>query len=108
MAEIRYIGKNGQPPKPRKPTAEQKEREASDARLAAAKAREREAIAAIREMKSAKRGELYPNKVYQRLAAYAFTCFKEHYRGAPTAMLQLFLRTLRGSSTTSTRPTSTR
>jgi hypothetical protein len=97
MAEIRYIGKNGRPPKPRKPTSEQKEREASDARLASAKAREREAIANIREMEyKRKRGELYPNKVYQRLAAYAFTCFKEHYRGAPTAMLQLFLRVLRG------------
>ena len=97
MAEIRYFGKDGGPPKPRKLTAEQKEREASDARLAAAKAREREAIATLRETELArKRGELYPNKVYHRLAAYAFTCFKEHYRGAPTAMLQLFLRTLRG------------
>jgi hypothetical protein len=97
MAEIRYIGKNGQPPKPRKPTAEQKEREGSDARLAAAKAKEREAIAALREMEyKRKRGELYPNMVYHRLAAYAFTCFKEHYRGAPTQLLQLFLRVLRG------------
>ena len=97
MAEIRYIGKNGQPPKPRKLTAEQKEREASSARLDAAKAREREAIANIREMELArKRRELTPNKVFQRMNAYAFTCFKEHYRGGPTTLVRLVERVLRG------------
>lgn len=97
MAEIRYIGKNGRPPKPRKLTAEQKEREASDAQLQAAKAREREAIANIREMEyKRKRAELCSQKVFHRINAYAYTCFKEHYRGAPTALLRLFLRVLRG------------
>jgi hypothetical protein len=99
MAEVihRYLGKNGAPPKPRKLTAEQKERESADARLAAAKAREREAIATLRETELArKRGELYPKKVYERLIAFACVCFKEHYRGAPTTMLRLFERTLRG------------
>jgi hypothetical protein len=58
MAEVfhRYLGKNGKIPKL---TAEQKEREASDARLQAAKAREREAIAALREAElDLKRGKL--------------------------------------------------
>lgn len=99
MAQVfhRYLGKNGKIPKPPKPTAEQKERQGSDARLQAAKARKEEALAAIRETELArKRGELYPSKVYHRLAAYVFTCFKERYRGAPTVLLRLFLRTLRG------------
>ena len=97
MAEIRYIGKNGEPPKPPKPTPKQKEREESDARLQAAKAREREAVANIREMELArKRRELTPNKVFQRMNAYAFTVFKEHYRGAPTTLLRLVERVLRG------------
>ena len=72
MAEIRYIGKNGAPPKSPKPTAEQKEREASDARLQAAKAREREAIATLRETELArKRGELVEQKAVVRYVAYA-------------------------------------
>jgi hypothetical protein len=97
MAEIRYFDKDGPPPKPRKLTAEQKERQLADARLQAAKAREREAIATLRETELArKRGELYPKKVYERLVSYAVICFKEHYRGAPTTMLRLFLRVLQG------------
>jgi hypothetical protein len=62
MPEVihRYIGKDGKIPKP---TVEQKERQGSDARLAAAKAREREAIAALREAELArKRGELGGNR----------------------------------------------
>jgi type IV secretory pathway VirB10-like protein len=86
MAEIRYIGKNGGPPKPRKPTAEQKEREASDARLASAKAREREAIATLRETELArKRGELVEQKAVVRYVAYAYTCIKERLRALPSA-----------------------
>jgi hypothetical protein len=86
MAEIRYIGKNGEPPKPRQLTAEQKEREASDARLAAAKAREREAIAALRETELArKRGELLEKKAVVRYVAYACTCIKERLRALPSA-----------------------
>ena len=68
MAEVihRYLGKDGKLPKP---TAEQKEREVSDARLQAAKAREREAIAALREAELArKRGELVETAAVTREA----------------------------------------
>jgi phage terminase Nu1 subunit (DNA packaging protein) len=68
MAEVyhRYLGKNGKIPEP---TAEQKKREASDARLSAAKAREREAIAALREAELArKRGELVETAIVTREA----------------------------------------
>ena len=86
MAEIRYIGKNGRPPKPRTPTAEEKEREGFDARLAEAKAREREAIATLRETELArKRGELVEQKAVVRYVAYAYTCIKERLRALPSA-----------------------
>jgi hypothetical protein len=68
MAEVihRYLGKDGKIPKP---TAEQKERQGSQARLDAAKAREREAIAALREAELArKRGELVETAVVAREA----------------------------------------
>ena len=68
MAEVihRYLGKDGKTPEP---TAEQKERQGSDARLSAAKAREREAIAALREAELArKRGELVETAVVTREA----------------------------------------
>jgi hypothetical protein len=86
MAEIRYIGKNGAPPKPRQLTAAQQERQASDARLQAAKAREREAIAALRETELArKRGELVEQKAVVRYVSYAYTCLKERLRALPSA-----------------------
>ena len=68
MAEVihRYLGNDGKIPKL---TAEQKERQGSDARLQAAKAREREAIAALREAELArKRGELVETAVVAREA----------------------------------------
>ena len=68
MAEVihRYLGKDGKIPEP---TAEQKERQGSDVRLSAAKAREREAIAALREAELArKRGELVETAVVTREA----------------------------------------
>ena len=99
MAQVfhRYLGKNGKIPKPPKPTAAQKERQGSDARLQAAKARKEEALAAIRETELArKHGELFSYKVHIRLVGYALRCFERHYRSAPDTMLQLFLRTWRG------------
>lgn len=68
MAEVfhRYLGKDGKIPEP---TAEQKEREVSDARLQAAKAREREAIATLRETELARRREeLMETAVFTREA----------------------------------------
>ena len=54
------------------------EREASDARLQEAKAKEREFIAKIREMEyKRKRGELCPQKTFQRINAFAITVWKE-------------------------------
>jgi hypothetical protein len=43
-----------------------------------------------------KRGELVEQKVVVRLASYACVVWKEHYRGAPTRLVRLFERTLRG------------
>ena len=95
IAEIRYVGKNGGPPKPR--TTEQKERDAAEARLQAAKAREREAIAKLREMELARKSkELFPCKVFERINAYAYVCWKEHFRGVPTTLVRLYERALRG------------
>ena len=68
MAEVihRYLGKDGKIPEP---TAEQKERQGSDARLQAAKAREREAIAALREAElDLKRGKLVETAAVTREA----------------------------------------
>jgi hypothetical protein len=88
MAEVihRYVGKNGPLPKPRQLTAEQKDRQASDARLQAAKAREREAVAALRETELArKRGDLVEQKAVVRYVSYAYTCLKERLRALPSA-----------------------
>jgi hypothetical protein len=58
----------------------------TDARLAAAKAREREAIATLRETELArKRGELVEQKAVVRYMAFAFTCIKERLRALPSA-----------------------
>ena len=92
MAEVihRYIGKNNG-------ARRTKEREASEARLQEAKAKEREFIAKIREMEyKRKRGELCPQKVYERLVSYACVVWKEHCRAAPTQFVRIFERTLRG------------
>jgi hypothetical protein len=43
-----------------------------------------------------KRGELVEQRVVVRLVSYACVCWKEHYRGAPTQLVRLFQRTLRG------------
>ena len=83
MAQVfhKYIGKNAEIPKPPKLTAEQKE-----PRLQAAKAREREAIATLRETELArKRGELVEQKAVVRYVAYAYTCIKERLRALPGA-----------------------
>jgi hypothetical protein len=94
VAEIRYVGKNGKTPKP---TSEQKGKEAADRRFAEARARQTEAKAQLAEMAARQRSrELTENKVFLRLNAYAFVCFKEHTRAAPTALLRLVLRTWRG------------
>ena len=56
-----------------------------------------EANRRLREMEyKRKRGELCPQKVFQRINAYACICWKEHYRGAPTQLVRLFQRVLKG------------
>jgi hypothetical protein len=96
MSEVihRYVGKNG---KPSKPSPQQKERDALNAKLITAKVRERESIAKIREMELArKRGAIIPLKIFQRVVGWAFTVFKEHCRGGPSLLVRLVERTLRG------------
>ena len=55
-------------------------------RPAAAKARERESIATLRETELArKRGDLVEQKAVVRYVAYAYTCIKERLRALPNA-----------------------
>jgi hypothetical protein len=56
-----------------------------------------EANRKLRDMEYArKRGALCEQKIYKRINAYAYTCFKEHYRGVPTGLVRLSMRVLRG------------
>ena len=75
MAQVfhRYLGKDGKIPKPPKRTPRQEERDALNAKLTAAKVRERESIAKIREIELARKsGASIPVKVHQRYVGWAY------------------------------------
>ena len=81
MSEIRYIGKNGVPPKPSK---EQKEIEATDARFKEAKARDRELIVATRELDLArKREDLIDKKTVEFLVTDTIVKLRQGLMRAP-------------------------
>ena len=84
MGDIRYFGKGDEPPKRSK---EQQEREANEAKLSAARAREREAIATLREADVLqKRSELISRDEAQRQAAFLLVAIKQRLLALPARL----------------------
>jgi hypothetical protein len=84
MGDIRYFGKGDEPPKRSK---EQQEREANEAKLSAARAREREAIATLREADVLqKRSELISRDEAQRQAGFLLVAIKQRLLALPARL----------------------
>ena len=86
MAEVihRYLRKGEPLPQP---TKEQLEREESNARFAAARARKEEALATLREAESKRRqGELIEKATAIRQASFLFVAFRQRMLLLPTQL----------------------
>jgi hypothetical protein len=86
MGDIRYFGKGDEPPKRSK---EQQEREANEAKLSAARAREREAIATLREADVLrKRHELISRDTAMKQASFLFVSIRQRLLALPTQLVR--------------------